>query len=365
MAERGARLSSASITQAQGRVRVAVGFGLLLGGLLLLAGLSLSLGSVDIPLSDILQVMGGGDASRSAWTIIIRDFRLPKALTAVLAGAALGAGGLLMQTLFRNPLADPFTLGISSGASLGVALAVLAVGAPGMALMAGLGLAGDAALAAAAGTGAALMMTLVLVLAQLIRDRVALLIVGLMMGYAVGALVSLLLFFSIPERIQAFINWGFGTFSGVTWGQMPIFAPVILVGLALCAALAKPLNGLLLGEAYAVSLGVRLGRVRLTIVASVGVMAGAVTAFCGPIGFLGVAAPHLSRALFGTADHRVTVPASMAIGALLALLADLLAGAPGSRLVLPLNAVTALFGAPLVILMILRWRGLRSSFSTQ
>ncbi|MDZ4768489.1 MAG: iron ABC transporter permease [Chloroflexota bacterium] len=337
-------------------------FACLIAVLIAAIALSLSLGSVDIPLSDIVRALTGGEASRDAWTNIVLRFRLPKVLTAALAGAALSVGGLLMQTLFRNPLADPFVLGISSGASLGVALVILAIGAPGVALLAGFGLAGDLGIAAAASIGAGLVMLLVLLIASRIRDRVALLIVGLMLGYAVGALVSLLLFFSIPERIQAFINWGFGSFGGVTWGQMPIFAPIVIGGLLLCATLAKPLNALLLGESYAASLGVRLGRVRLAIIVGVGLMAGAVTAFCGPIGFLGIAAPHLARSLFGTSDHRITIPAALIVGALLAIAADLIAQAPGSRTVLPLNAVTALFGAPVVILAILRWRGLRASF---
>lgn len=325
-------------------------------------GLSLSLGSVSIPFQDIAHVLTGGQASKDAWTTIILRFRLPKALTAMLAGAALSVGGLMMQTLFRNPLADPFVLGISSGASLGVALVVLTIGAPGLALLAGLGLVGDFGLTAAASVGAGLIMILVLAAANRVKSSVTLLILGLMVGYAVGALVSLLLFFSIPERIQAYINWTFGSFGGVTWGQMVIFAPVILVGLVICLTLAKPLNALLLGEAYAASLGVRLARVRLWIIIGVGLLAGAVTAFCGPIGFLGIAAPHLGRALVGTSDHRILTPTAMLVGALMALFADFIAQAPGSQTVLPLNAVTALLGAPIVIFVILRGRALRSSF---
>jgi iron complex transport system permease protein len=324
---------------------------------LAIALLSLSLGSVSIPFDEIIRALTGGETSRAAWTNIIMQFRLPKMLTALLAGAALGVGGLLMQTLFRNPLADPFVLGVSSGASLGTALVVLAIGTPGAVLLAGLGLTGDLALAAAASIGAGLVVALVGAAASRLRHNNGVLIIGVMLGYGVSALVSVMLFFSIPERVQVFVNWGFGSFSGVTWGQMVIFAPTVITGLALCAALVKPLNALLLGEAYAASLGVRLGRVRAALIVSVGLLAGVVTAFCGPIGFLGIASPHLARALFRTSDHRLLIPAVVLLGAGLAVAADLIASMPGSRLVLPLNAVTALFGAPVVIVVIMRGGG--------
>lgn len=349
---------SARREQVRGRAsaRLPIAFTLVIVGVLILVLLSLSLGSVTIPLNEIARALTGGETSRAAWTNIVMQFRLPKTLTALLAGAALGVGGLLMQTLFRNPLADPFVLGVSSGASLGAALVVLAIGTPGAALLAGLGLTGDLALAAAASAGAGAVVALVGIAAGRLRHNSGVLIIGVMVGYGVSALVSVLLFFSIPERVQAFVNWGFGSFSGVTWGQMLIFAPSVAVGLVLCVVLVKPLNALLLGEAYAASLGVRLGQVRTVIIVSVGLLAGAVTAFCGPIGFLGIAAPHLARAAFRTSDHRVLIPAVMLLGAGLAVAADLIATLPGSRLVLPLNAVTALFGAPMVIAVIVRGR---------
>lgn len=324
--------------------------------------LSLALGSVSIPLGEIVRVLAGGQASRDAWTSIILKFRLPKALTAVLAGAALGVGGLQMQTLFRNPLADPFVLGISSGASLGVALVVLTVSTTSMVLLAGLNLLGDLSLAVAASLGSAAALGIVLLVARRVTSSVTLLIVGLMFGYAVSAVVSLLLYFSIAQRIQAYVNWTFGSFGGVTWDQMRVFAPVILAGLALAFLLSKSLNALLLGETYARSMGMNVPRARRLIILSTSLLAGVVTAFCGPIGFLGIAVPHICRSLFNTSDHRILVPASILMGGIVAVLADLVAQAPGTQIVLPLNAITALIGAPVVIWIILRGRGLKATF---
>ncbi len=332
---------------------------------LLLVGvflLSLALGSVQIPLGDIVNVLLGGSASRDAWTSIILKFRLPKALTAMLAGAALGVGGLQMQTLFRNPLADPFVLGISSGASLGVALVVLTVGTTGMILLAGVTLLGDLSLVVAASLGSALMLGLVLVAARRVQSSVTLLILGLMFGYGVSALVSLLLYYSIAERIQAYVNWTFGSFGGVTWSQMEVFAPTILIGLVLAGVMSKSLNALLLGETYARSMGMNVRRARLWIIVSTALLAGAVTAFCGPIGFVGIAVPHICRSLLNTSDHRVLIPATILTGGIVAVLADLIAQVPGSQTVLPLNAITALIGAPVVIWIVLRGRGLKASF---
>ena len=324
--------------------------------------LSLAIGSVSIPLADIIRVLLGGSASRNSWTSIVLKFRLPKALTAALAGAALGVSGLQMQTLFRNPLADPFVLGISSGASLGVALVVLSVGSVGMVLLAGIGLLGDLSLVVAASLGSALVLGLVLLVARRVTNSVTLLILGLMFGYGVGAVVSLLLYFSIAERIQAYINWTFGSFGAVTWSQMIVFAPAILIGLVIAFLLSKPLNALLLGETYARSMGMNVAAGRRWIIVSTALLAGTVTAFCGPIGFLGIAVPHICRSLFDTSDHRILIPATILAGALVALVADLIAQVPGSQTVLPLNAITALIGAPVVIWIILRGRALKATF---
>ena len=326
-------------------------------GLLLL--LSLALGSASIPLDQIVKVLLGGQADHESWTNIILKFRLPKTATAALAGMALGVSGLLMQTYFRNPLAEPFVLGVSSGASLGVALVVLSAGAAGGALLAGLGLAGDLLLTAAAGAGAALSMTLVLLVAARVDSSVTLLLLGLMFGYLAGALVSLLLYFALPERIQAYVNWTFGSFSGVTAAQLPILALFVLSGLLLSAALVKPLNALLLGEDYARSLGIHLKWTRCAIILATALLVSAVTAFCGPIAFLGIAVPHLCRGLLGSSDHRLLLPGTCLTGACMALCASLIAELPGNNLVLPLNVVTALLGAPVVMLVALRqMRGL-------
>lgn len=334
----------------------------LLGGLIGMFLLSLAVGSVSIPLDQIVTVLLGGEAERASWTNIVLKFRLPKATTAMLAGAALGTGGLLMQTFFRNPLADPFVLGVSSGASLGVALVVLSAGTVGGALLAGFGLAGDLLLAGAAALGAGATMLVVITVASRVQSGMTLLILGLMMGYLVSAAVSLLLYFAIPERIQAYISWTFGSFSGVTWEQMPILAGGVLVGLAIALGLTKSLNALLLGEGYARSLGMNVSLTRVAIVSATAILAGTVTAFCGPIGFVGIAVPHLCRSLFSTSDHRVLLPGAMLMGAIVALVAALIAEVPGSSLILPLNAITALIGAPVVIAVILRRRNLQQSF---
>lgn len=335
---------------------------LALGGLIVgLLGafvLSLAFGSVKIPLNSVVHILLGGTAERASWTAIIWNFRLPKALTAALGGAALAVSGLQMQTLFRNPLADPFILGVSSGASLGVALVILSVGATGSLLMAGTGMLGDFGVAAAAGLGAATVLGAVLVVSRRVQSAVTLLILGLMFGYLTSALVSLLIYFSLPERIQAFSLWSAGSFGGVTWSQMRIFLPLVLVGLVVANVISKALNALLLGETYARSLGVNIRRSRIWIVLSASLLAGTVTAFCGPIGFLGVAVPHLCRNLFNTADHRILVPTSMLLGAILALLADLIAQLPGNQYVLPLNVITSLFGVPVIVWVILRQRKL-------
>jgi iron complex transport system permease protein len=343
-------------------------FAVLIFLLLLIFIFSLSLGSVSIPLPEIVTILTGGEPARATWTDIVLKFRLPKALTALLAGAALAVSGLQMQTLFRNPLSDPYVLGISSGASLGVALVVLASGVvaglgSGTKMLAGLSLAGDVSIALASVLGSLVVLLLVMAVARRVQSTMTLLILGLMFGYATSALVSVLLYFSIADRIQAYISWTFGSFGGVTWSQMRVMAPAILIGLVGGYLLMKPLNALLLGETYARSMGLNVRRVRLAVISSAAILAGIVTAFCGPIGFLGIAVPHFCRSLFATSDHRVLLPAVTLMGAILAMVADLVAGMPGSQLTLPLNAVTALIGAPVVTWVILRQRNLREAFA--
>jgi iron complex transport system permease protein len=318
--------------------------------------LGLAAGSVSIPLSDLLASLFGRSGADEVWSRILWQLRLPRCLAAVLGGACLALSGLEMQTLFRNPLAGPFSMGISSGATLGVALAVLAGVSGGTGFLPGWtamgGLWSQIGVAGSAVAGAGAVMALVLALSRKIRSNTTLLILGQM----AGAVVSLLQAFSEAEQIRAFTFWTFGSYAGVTWAQMPILASAFIVGLALAAFCAKPLNALLLGWSYAKSLGVPVQRLRFLLLASASLLAGAVTAFCGPVAFLGLAVPHLCRGLFRTADHRVLIPACVLLGSSLSLAADLACRLPGNGRALPLNSVTALVGAPVVIWVLLRRR---------
>lgn len=337
--------------------------------LFVLAGmfvLDLSTGSVSIPLKDILKILSGGQPERVSWTNILWLFRLPKAITAVLAGAGLAVSGLFMQTLFRNPLAGPSVLGINSGASLGVALIVLSATAGGIGaeFLDGLGMLGDLGLVFAATFGAALVLILILLFARKVRSVMTLLILGLLFGYMTNALVSVLIHFSIAERIHAYISWTFGSFAATTWHQLRVFIPVILAGLLMTIFVRKPLNVLLLGEAYARSMGLNIKQARGVIIFNTAILSGVITAFCGPVAFLGVAIPHLCRSFFNTSDHRVLLPTVMLMGAIVALLADLVSQMPGSQIVLPLNAVTSLIGAPVIAWFILRKKNITETFVT-
>jgi len=327
--------------------------------------LSLTLGSVHIPPGQVLRILTGGEPDKASWVDVIFKFRLPKAVTGMLVGAALSVAGLQMQTLFRNPLADPFILGVSSGASLGVALVVLGMGAGGAsAFITGLNALGDLSLAAAASLGAGLVLGAVLIFSRRVQNTITLLILGLMFGYLTNAVVSLLIYFSQPERVQVFSLWAAGSFGGVTWNQMRVFLPVVLLGLLLGYVMIKPLNALLLGDDYARSLGLNVRRARFWIIVSASLLAGVSTAFCGPIWFVGVAVPHVARSLLNTADHRVLLPASMLMGASFALVADVIAQSPGSQYVLPLNVIMSLFGVPVILWVILRQKQLRQSFAS-
>ena len=310
--------------------------------------LNLAMGSVSIPLPSVLTTLIGGEAENPAWSAIILKLRLPSALTATLAGSALAVGGLQMQTLFRNPLAGPFVLGINSGAGLGVALVVLSGGIGFLHLL------GDFSIILAASLGAALVLGLVVIVSRYVPSTATLLILGLMFGNATISLVSILLHFSSTEQVQSYLNWTFGSFGGVTPTQLPIFTITILITLIAALLTVKPLNLLLLGENYARSLGLNLPLIRWQVILTTSILAGTVTAFCGPISFLGVAVPHLCRGLLKTEDCRLLLPSSVMAGATLALCANLLAGVPGSQVVLPLNAVTALIGAPVVAWIVLR-----------
>jgi iron complex transport system permease protein len=327
--------------------------------------LDISVGSVTIPLKQVISILFGGEGEKASWEKIIFLFRLPKAVTAVLAGAALSVSGLQMQTLFRNPLAGPAILGIGAGASLGVALVVLtAASGGGAAFLTGLGLAGDMGIVAAASLGSGLVLLLVLLVSKKVQSVITLLILGMLFGYATNALVSVLIHFSVAEKIHAYISWTFGTFSGTTWSQLRVFIPIISGGLAATLFAGKTLNALLLGEEYARSMGLRIEHARIMLIVTTALLTGTVTAYCGPIAFLGVAVPHLCRSLFNTTDHRVLLPASIVVGGILALLADLISQLPGSQNLLPLNSVTALIGTPVIVWVILRKQNLRETFTS-
>ena len=323
--------------------------------------LSICLGSLHFTPFEVFRALIGDASIDAVHRQIIVDFRLPQVLTATLAGAALGMAGLLMQTVFRNPLADPFVLGVNSGASLGVALVLLTLGPVGVSLTDGLAGAGQVLLILASSGGAAATLFVVLLLSRRV-DIMSVLIIGLMISYAIGALVSILMFFSMAERLQSFINWSFGDYGNISWDQMPYFMPTIIGGILLSALFAKPLDALLLGERYAVSVGTRTKQVRFCVLLGASLLAGTVTGFCGPIGFIGIAAPHLCRYLFQTNQHRILIPASILVGALLSVLADLVARGPGLDFVLPLNAITALVGAPVIVAALVRQRKLQRLF---
>lgn len=332
-------------------------WGLLLALPVVAFGLELCLGSVMIPPRGVWDVLTGQEGVPEGWREIVLLFRLPRAVTAMLAGAALGMAGLEMQTLFRNPLADPFVLGISSGASLGVALVVLVAWGFGFRfVMEKRGLLGNASVVMAALVGSMAVLSVVMVIARRMESSITLLIVGLMFGYISSALVNVLLQFSQEHQMQNFIAWTFGSFGGVTWNQLLVFAPLVCAGLGRAWMLAKPLNAFLLGEGYARSMGVNVRHTRIRIIVGASLLAATVTAYCGPIGFLGIAVPHLCRLILKTSDHHDLVPAVILMGAALALFADVLSQAPGTRIVLPLNAITSLIGAPVVIGVILRRR---------
>jgi iron complex transport system permease protein len=325
--------------------------------LVLAFALELALGSMRIPLHAVTDILLGSRDVPEGWRQIVLLFRLPRAIAALLAGAALGIAGLKMQTLFRNPLAEPFVLGISSGASLGVALVVLAADSLNLsAMLAKGGVAGTLSTILAATLGALVVLSFVLAVARRVESALTLLIVGLMFGYIANSLVNILMQFAAEHPMHNYINWTFGSFGSVTWKQMMVFAPAVMAGAGGAWFLAKPLNALLLGETYAQSMGIPVLRIRTLVIAGAAVLAGSVTAFCGPIGFVGIAVPHLCRMLLKTSDHRILVPATVLLGGALALFADLIAQVPGSRITLPLNAITALIGAPVVVGVILRRR---------
>lgn len=321
-------------------------------------------GSVTIPVKEVIRILLQGESEQQAWLYIIEKIRLPKAITAILVGVALSVGGLQMQTLFRNPLAGPSELGISSGASLGVAAVLLSGGGTvsSIAAISQLGISGSWLLSFVASLGAAAIFFIVIVIAGRLRDHVVMLIVGVMISTLTMSFITIWQYFSQPEQLQAYIFWTFGSLGGVMSTQLGVFAIVVTIGILLAFIASKALNTLLLGEDYARSMGLTIGKTRLLILISTSLLTGGVTAFCGPIGFIGVAVPHIARSLFRTSDHRVLIPTTALIGALTMLLCDILSQSAGQQIVLPINVVTAFIGAPVVIWIIVRRNNLRSSF---
>ena len=323
----------------------------------LLFAANLLIGSVHIPAGEVLRILLGEDTGRESWRYIVLEARLPQAVTAMLAGSALSACGLLLQTAFRNPLAGASILGVNSGAGLGVAIVMLLLG--GTVSAGAFSLSGFVSILAGAMAGAMAVMALILFFSTLIRSSVMLLIIGLMVGYLASSAVSLLNFLSTAEGVQSYMVWGMGHFGGVSLGQLPAFASVVLLGLVGALLLVKPLNALLLGERYAANLGVRVRRVRHMLLVVAGVLTAITTAFCGPILFIDLAVPHIARLLLSTANHRVLLPATMLAGAAVALACNLVCVLPGGAGLIPLNAVTPIVGAPIVIYVIVSQRGLK------
>lgn len=330
---------------------------LLLLLIVLLLAANLLVGSVAIPAREVLRILMGEDAGRESWHYIVWEARLPQALTALLAGSALAVCGLLLQTAFRNPLAGASVLGVNSGAGLGVAVVMLLLG--GSITAAGFSFSGFFSILLGAFAGAMAVMALILFFSTLVRSHVMLLIIGLMVGYLVSSVVSLLNFLATAEGVQSYMVWGMGNFGGVSLRQMPAFAAVVLLGLAGALLLIKPLNALLLGERYAENLGVRVRRVRHALLAVVGVLTAVTTAFCGPVLFIDLAVPHIARLLLGTANHRILLPATLLAGGAVALACNLVCLLPGEAGLIPLNAVTPLIGAPIVIYVIVSQRGMK------
>ena len=311
--------------------------------------LNLLLGSVRIPLGSIVDILTGGSGEREIWRNIVLKSRVPQALTAVMAGAGLAVSGLLMQTVFHNPLAGPSVLGISSGASLGVAFVVLLSGSIGGVALSKLGVVGEVTITLSAVAGSLLVMALIAFVSQKVKGNVTLLVMGVMIGYIANAIIGVLKFFSAEEDIRAYVIWGLGSFARVSGGQTTVFVVLMLLLLPLSFLLIKTLNLMLLGDSYARNLGLNIKRARLLVISCAGVLVAVVTAYCGPIVFLGLAVPHICRGIFHTSNHAVLLPASLLTGASLALVCNLIARMPGFEGALPVNSVTALVGAPVVI----------------
>jgi iron complex transport system permease protein len=315
--------------------------------------LDVALGSVHIPLKEVIRVLFTTDSGNDSWIYIIEKIRIPKALTAIVVGCGLSVSGLQMQTLFRNPLAGPSVLGITAGASLGVALVMLSAGSiTSIYTIKELGISGSWLIIVASSFGAALIMVIIVWISSSLKDNVIVLIIGVMIGNITLSIISIWQYFSSPELIKDYLMWTFGSLGGVTGTQLIMLAVVVAAGLLISFFSSKSLDALLLGDNYARSMGLTVKHARLLIIGSTSILAGGITAFCGPIGFIGIAVPHLARALFNTSNHRILIPVCCLIGTVLMLICDIVAQLPGSQSVLPINVITALVGSPVVIWVI-------------
>lgn len=331
-------------------------FIILLIALVLAALVNISLGSVSIPIKEVISGLFGGETSKESWQYILIDYRLPKAITAILAGGGLAVSGLLMQTLFRNPLAGPFVLGLSSGASLGVAILILGAGVFG-GLVGGF-LLNEWSLVIASALGSFLVLLAVMTVTFKIKDTMAILIIGLMFGSVTAAVVAVLSYFSSAEQLQQYIFWSFGSLGNQSWNGVLILTICTLIGLALSFFSSKSLNALLLGENYAKSMGLHIKKTTFVVIIATSILAGGVTAFAGPIAFVGLAVPHLVRQFFTTSNHLILIPAVLICGSILMLICDTVAQLPFSEYTLPINAITSIIGAPVVIWLLVRKRKL-------
>lgn len=316
--------------------------------------LNLFIGSVHIPAGEILRILAGEEPAKAGWGFIILQSRVPQAVTALLCGGALAVSGLMLQTAFRNPLAGPSILGINSGAGLGVAFVLLAFG--GSVTAGSLAFSGFMAVLMAAFVGSMAVMGLILLFSTVVRSNLMLLIIGIMIGYITSSAVSLLNFFATEQGVQSYMVWGLGNFGGVSMKQMPLFASTVILGLIGSVLLIKPLNALLLGERYAENLGINIRRVRLWLLVVTGLLTAITTAFCGPVSFIGLAVPHMARLLLTTENHRSLLPVTILFGGAIALLCNLICVLPGENGIIPLNAVTPVVGAPVIIYVIVTQR---------
>ena len=322
------------------------------GLLIILFYLNISFGSVSIPFNDIFNSIFGGNVSKDSWETIIINFRIPKAITAILVGSGLSVCGLLMQTLFRNPLAGPFVLGISSGASLGVAVLIL-----GSSVFGGILLTNSLSqwsLPLAASLGAFLVLSAVIIAANRVRNTMSILIIGLMFGSLTSAVISVLAYFSEADKIKQFLFWSFGSLGNLSWNEITVFSIIYAIGIIGTIFVLKPLNSFLLGENYAKSLGINVKKSKNIILLITSLLTGVITAFSGPIAFVGLAVPHITRMLFSSSNHKILLPAVAIIGAIVLLICDMIAQVPTSEFTLPINAITSLFGAPVVIWLLVR-----------